>query len=207
VPSSQTNDKVTVSTKSLEDVLAALQTIADNIAANTAAGAGTNGGGSGGNGGGGGGGGGGSTGQRVPNVVQSRVILDYLALGELLARVGLTGRIVSASRECEVIRLRRLPTTSDGAQVATHALVTPGGGGDEQLAQLEPDPEIPDDPDNPANNVRLVTVNQIDLRQPIVRIELQDAAGVPIALGPRLAAVADPDDCDGVSLDRPRRSR
>jgi hypothetical protein len=193
VPSPQTSDKVTVSAKSLEDVLAALQAIADNIAASTAVGAGSNSDG------------GGSTTptERVPTVVQSRAILDYLAVNQLLARVGIAGRIVSASRECQVIRLRGIPTAVDGVPVTvTQALVTPGGGGASQLAQIE------DDPDDPDDQIRRVVVDQIDVRQPIVRIELQDANGVPVALGPRLAPVADPDDCDDiVDVNRRRRSR
>ncbi len=50
MPSAQSNEKVTVSAKSLEEVLEALQSVADAIAANTAVISGT-GGGSGGGGG------------------------------------------------------------------------------------------------------------------------------------------------------------
>lgn len=191
MPPAQTNDKVSVSAKSLEDVLEALQTVAAAIAANTAAGAGGNGGS-----------GSTTTTEREPTAVQSRAILDYLAINQLLSRVGIAGRIVSASRDCQVIRLRGIPTVIDGAPVTvTQALVTPGGGGPSQLVPIEDDPEDPDP------NVRRVTVDQIDVRQSIVRIELQDENGVPLALGPRLAPVPDPGACDGVDLDAARRSR
>ncbi len=135
--------------------------------------------------------------------MQSRAILDYLAINQLLSRIGIAGRIVSASRDCQVIRLRGIPTAIDGVPVTvTQALVTPSGGGASQLAQLE------DDPDDEDPAVRRITVDQIDVRQPVVRIELQDANGVPLALGPRLAPVPDPDDCDGiVDVGAARRSR
>jgi hypothetical protein len=185
VPSSQTNDKVTVSAKSLEDVLAALQSVAAAIAAN-----GT------GNNGGGGGGPAPAPAPAPPTVVQARAILDYLAINQLLSRPGLAGRIVSASRDCQDIRLRGVPTVIDGRPVTvTKAVVTPAAG-PSQTAVVQP-PQNPNDPDP----VRVVTVDQIDVRQPIVRIELHDAGGVPVALGPRLAPVPDPDDCDGVVVD------
>lgn len=187
---SQTNDKVTVSAKSLEDILEALQTVAANLAANTAGGSRTDGSG-----------GATTTAEREPTVVQSRAILDYLAVNQLLSRVGVAGRIVSASRDCQVIRLAGIPTTIDGVPVTlTQALVTPGGGGASQLAPLENDPDAPGEATR-----RRVTVDQIDIRRPIVRIELQDADGIPRALGPRLAPVPESVDCDGVDVDVARR--
>lgn len=186
MPSSQTNDQVTVSAKSLEDVLAALQSVAAAITASTTAD----------NSEGGSGGGGSTTTERQPTAVQSRAILDYLAVNQLLSRVGIAGRIVSAFRDCQDIRLRGVPTSIDGVPVTVaQARVTPANGAS-QTAVVQP----PDDPNDP-DPVRVVTVDQIDIRQPIVRIELQDPNGVPLALGPRLAPVPESVDCDGVDVD------
>jgi hypothetical protein len=167
----QSNQKVTVSAKSLEDVLEALQGVAAAIAANTAAITPN------------GGGGDGSTTPppRKPTVVQARSILDYLVVSQLLSRIGFVGRVVSASRDENFIRLRGVPTEIDGIPVTvTQVRVTPAGGGQSEIAQLDPPGTVPGE--------RTFTLSVITETQPIVRIELLTDGGVPVALGPRLAA-------------------
>jgi hypothetical protein len=167
----QSPKQVTVSAKSLEEVLEAIKNVADAIAANTA-------GTSGGNGGGNGGGSGGAV--RVPSVVQSRAVLDYFFVNQLLSRRGVVGRVVRARRDQNVVRLNGVPTVIDGVQVnVTQALVTPRAGAAE-LAVLE-------DSSDPDPGSKKFTLDVIPDDQELVRIELQTDDGVPVALGPRLA--------------------
>jgi hypothetical protein len=185
VPPPQSSQKVSVSGKSLEDVLAALQDVAAALADNTARLGGS-----------------GSTPTppvREPTVNQSRAILDYLVVSELLAKVGVAGRVVSADRNVNndgktVIRFSGIPTEIDGRPVTiTHALVSPGGGGTAERALLVDDDGSTDvrarggtRGSGGDDDIKRVTLEQIPPGTPIIRIELQTTQGEPLALGPRL---------------------
>jgi hypothetical protein len=188
VATPQNPKQVTVSARSLEDVLEAIKNVAEAIAANTAAISAS--GGDGGNGGGGRGSGNGSDPTvRQPSDTQSRSIVDYLVVSQLMSRLGFEGRVVQARREGgKVVRLRNVPTAIDNNPVfPKKALVTPRAGAAETTdLQDSSDPESPEtattDP-----SLKFLTLKNIQDDQEIVRIELQDKDGVPLALGPRLA--------------------
>ena len=187
MPPNRSNETVSVSAQSIEEVLAAIKDVADAIAANTAVISGTDSG---------------STTTRVASVDQARAILDYLVVSQLLARTGFDDRVVSAAREGNIIHLTAIPTTIDGVAVQiTQALVTaPGAKSD--LKPLEDEPA-----NGPFDGGKKVTLdeNKIPNDLDVIRIELQDADGVPRALGPRLG----PDDGFIVDLGRraPRGTR
>jgi hypothetical protein len=167
---------VAVSAESLEEVLEAIKRVADAIATNTAVITGS---------GGGNGDGGGRTDPtvRTPTNTQSRSIVDYLVVSQLLSRIGFAGRVVQARREADgVVRLRNVPTDIDGIPVLiTQARVTPRFGAGE-TAQLQ-------DSSDPDPGLKFFELETIADDVEIVRIELQNNAGVPLALGPRLAPI------------------
>ena len=166
--SPQSPKRITVSAKSLTEVLEAIKNVADAIAANTAviSGSGSDEGG------------GSDPTVRKPTITQSRAILDYLVVGQLLSRINFVGRVVRARRDQNVVFLNGVPTEIDGVDV-THALVTPRAGTAE-LAILADCSDY-----EPCS--KKFTLTKIGSEQEIVRIELQTSDGVPVALGPRLA--------------------
>jgi hypothetical protein len=180
--------QVTVSAESLEEVLAAIKKVADAIAANTAVitDSASDRGGSG----RGGGGNGTDPTVRQPLDIQSRTIVDYLVVSQLLSRLGFDGRVVQARREGgKKVRLRNVPTAIDNKPVVPKkALVTPRAGAAEtvDLRQDSLDPKGPRTA-KPDPSLKFFTLQNIQDNQEIVRIELQDESGVPLALGPRLA--------------------
>ena len=112
------------------------------------------------------------TGERSPSAEQARVILDYNVLSGLLGRAGRVAPVVSATRAGNVITFLD-PIPAGATQVA----VTPARGAVEVV------------PIDLTDRIAvLVTMPQT---QPLVRVELQTATGIPVALGPRLPA--DPD--------------
>jgi hypothetical protein len=169
-------NQVTVSAQSLEEVLAAIKRVADAIATNAAVITGS---------GGGNGDGGGRTDPtvRTPTNTQSRSILDYLVVSQLLSRLGFAGRVVQALREANGrVRLRNVPTNIDGIPVLiTQVRVTPRFGAGE-TAQLQ-------DSSDPDPGLKFFDLQTIEDNVEIVRIELQNSDGVPLALGPRLAPI------------------
>jgi hypothetical protein len=172
---------VPVSSKSIEEVLEAIKAVADAIAANTAVITGN---------------GSTTTTTREPTLTQARAILDYLVVGELLARLGFKGRVVSALREGNIIHLVGVPSEIDGVPVnPKRAVVTPGVGGTAQTVDLKSDGTNP--------TARKVTLDRDKIPDAvaIIRIELQDDKGVPVALGPRLGPSFVDDDEGGVDVD------
>ena len=169
-------NQVAVSAESLEEVLEAIKRVADAIATNTAVITGS---------GGANGDGGGRTDPtvRTPTNTQSRSIVDYLIVSQLLSRLGFAGRVVQARREADgLVRLRNVPTDIDGIPVLiTQARVTPRFGAGE-TAQLQ-------DSSDPDPGLKFFELETIADDVEIVRIELQNNAGVPLALGPRLAPI------------------
>jgi hypothetical protein len=189
VATTQNPKPAPVSAKSLEEVLEALKDVADALAANTAAIAGSGGGNGSGNGNGS------DNGVRQPTVTQARSILDYLVVSQLLSRIGFVGRVVQARREAnKLVRLRNVPTEIEGkAVVVKFARVTPRFGAAE-TAELQDS----SDPDPGLKFFRLVNIED---DTEIVRIELQDRDGVPVALGPRLAPLTNSFGGGGADVD------
>jgi hypothetical protein len=150
-------------TKSLDggapDFLAALQTIADAIRTGTAVL---------------------TNDTAIPTANQARSILDYLVMRQLLGRSDGVNRLVAASREGNKIRFPSVP-----AEVALVAVHTDDGKAPEVRPLDAPFAQSP----SSGSTERTVTLNRITNRQPLIRIELQRADGLPILLGPRLPGV------------------
>lgn len=107
--------------------------------------------------------------QREPSAEQARVILDYDVLSGLLGRLGRVAPVVSATRNGNTIDfIDPLPVA------AVKVAVTPRRGAVEVVPI-----------DLTENSAELDTTPQ---SEPLVRVELQTAAGIPVALGPRLPA-------------------
>jgi hypothetical protein len=173
VATTQNPKQVTVSAKSLEEVLEAIKNVADAIATNTAVISGSSSGN----------GSGTDPTVRQPTITQSRSVLDYLVVSQLLSRLGFGGRIVQARRESgKLVRLRNVPQVIDGrAVVVKFAQVTPRFGTAENV-ELE-------DSSDPDPGLKFFRLANIEDNVEIVRIELQDKDGVPVALGPRLGPI------------------
>jgi hypothetical protein len=111
-----------------------------------------------------------NTGERTPSVDQARVILDYNVLSGLLGRAGRVAPVISARRDGDTIKFLD-PLPADATQVA----VTPEFGVVE-VVTID-------------RNKREAVLQTTPQDQQLVRIELETAAGIPVALGPRLPAI------------------
>jgi hypothetical protein len=109
--------------------------------------------------------------EREPSADQARAILDYELLSQALGRPGRVVRVVGAERKPEklITFKQALP---DGV---TRVAVTPARGAREVA-----------DVDRGNRKAKLQTTPD---EQPLVRVELQTAAGVPVAICPRLPAL------------------
>lgn len=115
---------------------------------------------------------------RVPSIPQSRTILDYAVVSQLLGRARFTDAVVRASRNHNVITLLDAPAEATGASV---------------LAAGDRDPEVLAFDDNGCTGFTTggsptVTLRRIRDDQAITRIEVLDSEGRPLRLGPRLPA-------------------
>jgi hypothetical protein len=107
--------------------------------------------------------------EREPTADQARVILDYELLSQVLGRPDRTVTFVNATRKQSVITF-----TDPLPDKVTQVAVTPRRGRPETV------------PIDLSKNV--ATLRQTPVDQPLIRVELQTAAEVPVAFCPRLPA-------------------
>jgi hypothetical protein len=124
----------------------------------------------------------------TPTAPQARSTLDYLVIRQMLGRGDGTDRTVAAFRNCTGDG-RTVSFPNAPAEAVTAAIHTDDGRPPEVLA-LEDDSGTTGrtaQKGQQRTQARKVTLGQITKEQPLTRIELRNADGLPIRLGPRLS--------------------